>query len=275
MCPDHSVTAMNSGARRQDGRFAKRRHNGETRPRMPEAGSRYPEPASRVLSRKFVTEKRRISQPYFGAVLARCSTSLRAASRLTALSPFFDGSPSIAEIFHEPPTQDTSRSGQNFRVSPNEKHRSAPDDRESGFSIISAIFLLVVLSALGAFIVNISSGQHISAAADVQGARAYQAARAGIEWGAYQVLDPNGSSVVAALPACPAATTFTPFAGFSTTVTCSASTHTENGNNIGVYRFGSAASSGTAGNVNYVERVIDVTVAKCKDPAAAAPFSCG
>jgi MSHA biogenesis protein MshP len=56
-----------------------------------------------------------------------------------------------------------------------------------GFAIVSAIFILVVLAALGAFIVNISTSQQIGSALDVQGVRAYQAARAGIEWGLYQV----------------------------------------------------------------------------------------
>ena len=146
--------------------------------------------------------------------------------------------------------------------------------RQAGFSIVSAIFLLVVLSALAAFIVNISSGQHVSAAADLRGAQAYQAARAGVEWGAYQVLDPNSTAAVATPPACPAPTTFTPFAGFSTTVTCVLSTHTENGNNIGVYRFTSTSTAGTIGTIDYVSRVLQVTVAKCLDPSASAPFSC-
>ena len=145
---------------------------------------------------------------------------------------------------------------------------------QAGFSIVSAIFLLVVLSALAAFIVNISSGQHVSAAADLQGARAYQAARAGVEWGAYQVLDPNSAAAVATPAVCPGPTTFTPFAGFSTTVTCVLSTHTENGNNIGVYRFTSTSTAGTIGTVNYVSRVLQVTVAKCLDPSASAPYTC-
>ena len=142
-----------------------------------------------------------------------------------------------------------------------------------GFGIISAIFLLVVLSALGAFIVNISSGQHVSSAADLRGAQAYQAARAGVEWGAYQVLDPNSTAAVATPVACPGAT-FSPFPGFSTTVTCVLSTHTEGGNNIGVYRFTSTATAGTIGTIDYVSRVLQVTVAKCLDPSAPAPFSC-
>lgn len=58
---------------------------------------------------------------------------------------------------------------------------------ERGFSVVSAIFILVVLAALGAFIASISSSQQIGSALDVQGVRAYQAARAGIEWGLYQV----------------------------------------------------------------------------------------
>lgn len=84
-----------------------------------------------------------------------------------------------------------------------------------GFAILTAIFILVVLAALGGFILTISSGQQIGSALDVQGARAYQAARAGIEWGLHQRLQagvacPAGSFV-------PAADTL---AGFTVTVTC-------------------------------------------------------
>ncbi len=60
-------------------------------------------------------------------------------------------------------------------------------EKRGGFAIVSAIFILVVLAVLGAFILNISSSQQIGSALDVQGARAYQAARAGIEWGLFRV----------------------------------------------------------------------------------------
>ena len=56
-----------------------------------------------------------------------------------------------------------------------------------GFAIVSAIFILVVLSVLGAAMVSLSTSQHLGSAQDVQGARAYQAARSGVEWGLYQV----------------------------------------------------------------------------------------
>lgn len=89
-----------------------------------------------------------------------------------------------------------------------------------GFAIVSAIFILVVLAALGAFIVNISTNQQIGSAIDVQGVRAYQAARAGIEWGLYQQRQTVPASCVAAPPFNPAATTL---AGFTISVACSAS----------------------------------------------------
>jgi MSHA biogenesis protein MshP len=101
-----------------------------------------------------------------------------------------------------------------------------------GFAIVSAIFILVVLAALGAFIVNISSSQQIGSALDVVGVRAYQAARAGIEWGMYRVQATAAyqfgyTSTNPNTRACPAASTsFVPaaatLAGFMVTVTCSA-----------------------------------------------------
>lgn len=94
--------------------------------------------------------------------------------------------------------------------------------RARGFSLIGAVFLLVALGGLAAAMVQFSSMQHESSALDIQGAQAYQAARAGIEWGLYQQLqpvpapagcfNPNPSSF--SLPAGSA------LAGFSVTVTC-------------------------------------------------------
>ncbi|MFA6442609.1 MAG: hypothetical protein WCV99_09745 [Sterolibacterium sp.] len=58
---------------------------------------------------------------------------------------------------------------------------------QHGFSIVAAIFILVVLAALGAFMVTVSTTQAIGSALDIQGSRAYQAARSGIEWGVFRV----------------------------------------------------------------------------------------
>lgn len=92
--------------------------------------------------------------------------------------------------------------------------------RQGGVSLFSAIFLIVVLAALGAFLVTVSGLQHSASALDIQGARAYQAARAGIEWGAHRALQSgacaNGS--------------FSPggtLADFTVSVTCNATPYSE------------------------------------------------
>ena len=66
--------------------------------------------------------------------------------------------------------------------------------RLRGFALPAAIFVMVVLSALAAFAASLSSLQHMGLALDAQGARAYQAARAGLEWGMYQTLKAATSS---------------------------------------------------------------------------------
>jgi MSHA biogenesis protein MshP len=130
---------------------------------------------------------------------------------------------------------------------------------QRGFSLISAIFLLVVIAALGTFAVTLSTNQQQSAALDVWGSRAYQAARAGIEWGAYQELI-NGSCVagpqtLAALP--------NTLAGFTVTVACTSyPSYNEAGNTVNMYQLLSTASQGAVGTPNYVERQMKVTIAK-------------
>lgn len=81
-----------------------------------------------------------------------------------------------------------------------------------GFGIVTAVFLLVVLAGLGVAMVSFSSVQHTVSALDIQGARAYQAARAGIEWGLYRQLRANNCQ--------PSSSFVVPTSGFTVTVRC-------------------------------------------------------
>lgn len=137
---------------------------------------------------------------------------------------------------------------------------------QRGFSLVSAIFLLVVIAALGTFAVTLSTTQQQSAALDVQGARAYQAARAGIEWGAYQVLqNPAGAYATACQPG-PTAPDLAPLpgtlAGFTVNVACSSFPYTEAGSPVRIYQLTSRATltGVVAGTPNYVEREMSVTI---------------
>jgi MSHA biogenesis protein MshP len=84
-----------------------------------------------------------------------------------------------------------------FERSPCVQHRDLSPSRGyrgfhrcQGFLLPAAVFLVVILSSLAAFLLNISSSQHIGSAQDVIGARAYHAARSGLEWGFYHTLVP-------------------------------------------------------------------------------------
>ena len=98
-------------------------------------------------------------------------------------------------------------------------------DHQAGISLVTAIFLIVVLAALGAVVVTVSGLQHTSSARDVMGSKAYQAARSGIEWGAYKVLQQGSPGVCSSTAfAMPAGTDLT---GLTVNVACTPSTADE------------------------------------------------
>ncbi len=153
------------------------------------------------------------------------------------------------------------------------KRKAMPRSRVSagrGFALVSAIFLLVVLAALGAYMLVFSSVQHSTSAQDVNGSRAYQAARAGMEWGVYQVLrNPGfvcgGTTPLDALPGS--------LAGFAVNVACISEQAIEGAvvdettgvvvpNKVTLYRLTSTASTGVSGSGNYVERRLQALVEK-------------
>lgn len=59
---------------------------------------------------------------------------------------------------------------------------------QRGFGAIAAIVILVMLASLAAAIVSVGTSQHLTSAQDVMSAKAWQAARAGNEWGLYKAL---------------------------------------------------------------------------------------
>lgn len=124
-----------------------------------------------------------------------------------------------------------------------------------GFAMVSAIFLMVVLALLGALMVTMSNTQQTSAARDTLGTRAYYAARAGLEWGAYQALQ-AGSCAASSTPA-PLATA----TGFSVVVACSASgPHDEGGTSVTLYQITATASTGTLGRHDHAERQLQAVL---------------
>lgn len=134
---------------------------------------------------------------------------------------------------------------------------------QHGFAAIAAIFLLVMLAALGAFMVTFSNTQQLTSAQDLQGTRAYWAARAGLEWGIVN----SGTAASATAADCSAAPTTLSIEGFSVAVHCPRSAYVD-GDSLNVFQIKAVASMGTAGSVGYIERSVSASVCRLQ----AAPY---
>ena len=123
---------------------------------------------------------------------------------------------------------------------------------QQGFAAISAIFLVVVLAALGGFMLTFSNSQQLGAARDVVGSRAYWAARAGLDW---------GIASVTAASACPAASTTKTIEGFTVVTTCSSTAYSEGSSTRTLYSLRAVATAGGAvGSVGYAERSLSASL---------------
>jgi MSHA biogenesis protein MshP len=141
--------------------------------------------------------------------------------------------------------------------------------RSAGVGLVTAIFLLVVLAGLGTAMVTVFTSQQATSALDEQGARAYQAARAGVEWALYMQTQAGGCPGLNATTA--ASTTSFPLpantslAGFFVTVTCTRLGAA--GDPLARFVIRATACKPSAGscpnwsnNPDYVQRVVEVEI---------------
>jgi len=120
---------------------------------------------------------------------------------------------------------------------------------QRGFGVIAAIVILVIMATISAALVRLGTTQQVTSAQDVQSARAWQAARAGNEWGLYQAL--RSGSCAGATPLDLRAAT-----GFLVTVTCSAKSFNE---------------GETSANTPLVMTTYSIAAVACNTAAAACP----
>jgi MSHA biogenesis protein MshP len=137
--------------------------------------------------------------------------------------------------------------------------------------MILALFLLVSLAGIGAFLLTISTLQQESITADEQGARAYQAARTGLDWATYQILQDPGGAFTLACNSGSAAQNLTlsgGLAGFHTEIACQGSgPFIEGAASVRVYRVTATGCNrspclapGTPGLPTYVDRQLQITL---------------
>ena len=159
-------------------------------------------------------------------------------------------------------------------------------NRQRGFGVIAAIVILVMLAALAAAIISFSTTQQITSAQDAMSAKAWQAARAGNEWGLYKAL--KGEQWTTAGDTCDSAPFEPPDAqrsatldlsadnGFHVTVFCGSQTYNEGETDTGatkkitVYRITAVACPATTcpvkdasvAGISYIERTRVVLATK-------------
>jgi len=120
---------------------------------------------------------------------------------------------------------------------------------QKGFTLVQAVFILVVLGLLGMVMVRLIGVQTSTGVMALQGARAYHAARSGLEWGAARAN--AGESCVGTMM----------IDTVNVTVNCSSESFTEG--SIGpysIYRIQSVAEFGSYGSADYVSRRTEMKV---------------
>jgi MSHA biogenesis protein MshP len=119
---------------------------------------------------------------------------------------------------------------------------------ERGFALIAAVFLLVVLAALGAFAVRINMTQRHTSTLELQELRAQAALQAGIEYAAARLLATGNCNQVRDIPGMPG--------NFAVTFpNCNAQAYDINGVGVTIYTFDVTATSAAAyGTPEFVAR---------------------
>lgn len=156
--------------------------------------------------------------------------------------------------------------------------------RQHGMLLPVVVFIMVIVGAIIASVATLLVRANSASDLDLRSARALQAARAAVQWGAWQVRDPQGtlSPGPSALPACPADTTLalgSPMEEFNVVVICTRTPATgaidEGGLMIAVYELNASATASTLLSATRVERRVQMRIETCKDQNGSAPnYAC-
>jgi Tfp pilus assembly protein PilX len=128
--------------------------------------------------------------------------------------------------------------------------------RQQGFSIVMAIFILVVVGLLGGYMVRMSGVQISTVNQSLLGARAYQAAHAGIEWGVARISNGGNCADINAQTAL----TFAGLEGFNVRMSCSSQSYSEADRTPTVFRINALSEFGSYSSSDYAAREIEISI---------------
>lgn len=134
---------------------------------------------------------------------------------------------------------------------------------QKGFAAMAAIFLVVALAAMGGFMITFSNAQQLTSAQDLQGSRAYWAARGGLEWAIAGVVATSPlASATSPQVSCPVVSPPAVIDGFALLITCTAHTYSESGVTVNIFQLTSIASSigAAVGSLGFIERSVSASI---------------
>lgn len=125
-----------------------------------------------------------------------------------------------------------------------------PESRQHGFGLVAAMFVIIIITAVITAMARLAETQNATNSLAIQQARAYQAARAGLEYGVAQVLA-GGSCAGFGLD------------GFAIGVTCVAQAGVlvpEENQTVRFYAITASAEYGASGSPDYAYRRLTAVV---------------
>ncbi len=134
---------------------------------------------------------------------------------------------------------------------------------QRGFSLMSTLFVLVILASLAGYSVRLSTVQHAGTALSVQSARTWFASLSGLEWVIYQLNNRADCQAGNSAQCCADIASGSGFRMESFTIMvdqCTPAVITEGANSYTLYQVELTASSGIFGSVDYVSRKLVVTL---------------
>jgi len=130
-----------------------------------------------------------------------------------------------------------------------------PLAKQHGFSIMMAIFILVVLSLMSLYMLRLFGNQNATLIHSLQGSRAYHAARSGMEWGIYRVSEDKNCTATEG-----ANLNFPALNGFNVNLNCTALGSYQEDINRSVFKITSHAAFADFEDPDHAYRQLEVTL---------------
>ena len=127
-----------------------------------------------------------------------------------------------------------------------------PSSRTQGFILVTVLFLIAVVAVMAVVMSTTSSVQNLTTVYSLQQARAFFAARSGLEYGIDRAVNAG---------VCTNGAVALPGISFTVTVSCSSVPGINEGGSITtVYQLSATATTGTFGGPGYVTRTVRTMV---------------